>query len=746
MALFMVFLAAPGALAQTLPPGEQNVPDPAIEALKAADPGLSEATIRDLVARLDDAEVRRLLLERLDAVTEQQVAAESEDLGGLLMQTRDRAEALRDGLARLIAAVPVLPTAMPAALDRLRDGRPAGILLWIAAGFALMMAVGWLAEWLARRTLRELFRQIAEAHPDAAAARFGRLALRLFLEFVLLGVFVAGALAVFFALTQGNEVTRTAVMTYVAAVVVVRSYAIFSRFLLAPRLPGLRLAHMSDHDARSIHRQNVIMASIAGFGFLTCSLLHSLGMPDDAHQVLTFSVGLVLIATLIYSLARARHAIAGDLNWEPERAAPFRAMLAQYWPLVTILYSAALYVIVVVIELTGGSVSYLASFGSLLAVIFLPHMDAILERAAQRLDRRSAQEETLFAQLRIVGLRASRFLLCIAVALFLARIWGVDLFSLAEKSFGGRLAGAMVDIGLTGLVAYVLWELARITIDRRLAEDAAQAAAEGQGEPEPGEQGGQGASRVRTLLPLMRLAIQITIVVMAVMLVLSALGVNIGPLLAGAGVVGLAVGFGAQTLVRDIVSGVFFLVDDAFRLGEYIDVGVVKGTVEKISLRSLRLRHHRGALHTVPFGEIQHLTNYSRDWAIMKLEFRVPFDTDLEKVRKIFKRIGQDLMKHEEIGPDFLQPFKSQGVLATDDSAFVVRGKFMAKPGRQFLIRRAVFQAVQEAFAREGIKFADRRVTVHVPGSEELDPEERAAAEKAAASAVTGAEAAANKA
>lgn len=125
----------------------------------------------------------------------------------------------------------------------------------------------------------------------------------------------------------------------------------------------------------------------------------------------------------------------------------------------------------------------------------------------------------------------------------------------------------------------------------------------------------------------------------------------------------------------------------------------------------------------------------------MKLEFRVPFDTDLERVRKIFKRIGLDLRKDEEIGPGFLQPFKSQGVLQTDDSAFVVRGKFMAKPGRQFLIRRAVFQAVQKAFAEEDIRFADRRVTVHVPGAEAMTPEERSAVERGAASAVAAAEA-----
>ena len=124
------------------------------------------------------------------------------------------------------------------------------------------------------------------------------------------------------------------------------------------------------------------------------------------------------------------------------------------------------------------------------------------------------------------------------------------------------------------------------------------------------------------------------------MIALSELGVNIGPLIAGAGIVGLAVGFGAQTLVKDILSGLFFLIDDAFRVGEYIDVGDVRGMVEHISIRSLRLRHHRGPVHTIPFGEIHHLTNYSRDWAIMKLELRVPFDTDIEKVRKIIKKIG----------------------------------------------------------------------------------------------------------
>ena len=136
-----------------------------------------------------------------------------------------------------------------------------------------------------------------------------------------------------------------------------------------------------------------------------------------------------------------------------------------------------------------------------------------------------------------------------------------------------------------------------------------------------------------------------SILIMAVLSILAALGINIVPLLAGASVVGVAIGFGSQTLVRDVVSGAFFLMDDAFRLGEYIEVGDAKGVVEKIGVRAVILRHHRGALNVLPYGEIKRLRNTSRDWMIMKLEFRLayqrlsPFLPDLESVPEKFESI-----------------------------------------------------------------------------------------------------------
>ena len=223
-----------------------------------------------------------------------------------------------------------------------------------------------------------------------------------------------------------------------------------------------------------------------------------------------------------------------------------------------------------------------------------------------------------------------------------------------------------------------------------------------------------------------------------ILLALGALGLDITPLLAGAGILGLAIGFGAQKLVSDIVGGIFFLIDDAFRVGEYVDVGGTTGTVEKISIRSMQLRHHRGPVHTIPYGEIQKLTNYSRDWVIMKLKFTVPFDTDPNKVKKIFKKIGAEMMEDETHKDGFLQPFKSQGVFDFDDVGMIIRGKFMAKPGKQFTLRKEIFNRVKASFKENGIDFARREVRVAIPGLEEaetLSEEQKAAVGAAAADA-----------
>jgi small-conductance mechanosensitive channel len=316
--------------------------------------------------------------------------------------------------------------------------------------------------------------------------------------------------------------------------------------------------------------------------------------------------------------------------------------------------------------------------------------------------------------------RGIHIVVVVAGLLLLAELWDVNLFAMAQSSMGGKISSSLFGICIVLLLSYLLWEIAKTAIDRRM---------EAEGKKGPDEP----ASRLQTLLPLFRALILVTIVVMATMSFLASLGVDIVPLLAGASVVGVAIGFGSQTLVRDIVSGAFFLMDDAFRLGEYIEVGTDKGVVEKINVRSVFLRHHRGSLNILPYGEIKRLRNTSRDWVIHVMEFRLTYDTNMQKVKKILKKIGEEIAADPDYAADMLAPLKSQGVLATEDSAIVVRAKFTAKPtNTAFMVRRVAYDRIISAFREAGIKFAHKEVTVNVPQGE-FPPEAAKAVAGAAA-------------
>jgi len=207
---------------------------------------------------------------------------------------------------------------------------------------------------------------------------------------------------------------------------------------------------------------------------------------------------------------------------------------------------------------------------------------------------------------------------------------------------------------------------------------------------------------------------QIGLAVVAVIVALATLGLDIGPLLAGLGVVGIAIGFGAQSLVRDVISGIFFLMEDAFRVGEYIDTGRLRGTVEGMSLRSVRLRHQNGQVHTIPFGQVQSVTNFSRDWSVVKFNLHLEPTADIETVRKTIKRVGEELLDDPEIGAEFMQPLKMQGVVDVLQTDLVVRCKFTATPLRPTYLQRQALRRLIDAFAASQIRFAAPNVTVQL--------------------------------
>src|SRR5271166_4414195 len=220
------------------------------------------------------------------------------------------------------------------------------------------------------------------------------------------------------------------------------------------------------------------------------------------------------------------------------------------------------------------------------------------------------------------------------------------------------------------------------------------------------------ATRLASRLCRLGKGMFVVAIAVAAIMAPAAMGVQIGPLIAGAGVVGVAVGFVAQTFVRDVIAGMFYLMDDAFRVGEYIQSGNYKGTVEGFSIRSVRLRHHRGPVYTVPFSLLGAIQNQSRDWVIDKLMVGITYDSDLERARKLIKQIGVELAQDPEFAPLILEPLKMQGVEQLGDFAVQIRMKMMTLPGEQFVIRRKAYALIKKAFDANGIKFAFPTVSV----------------------------------
>ena len=281
---------------------------------------------------------------------------------------------------------------------------------------------------------------------------------------------------------------------------------------------------------------------------------------------------------------------------------------------------------------------------------------------------------------------------------------------------------------LSAVSIYAFWRFVKFRMDSYIASNplpSADAAAEAEDDVQVA------ASRLRTLMPLLRAVAGATILVVGGLLVLSELGVNITPLIAGASVFGLAVSFGSQSLVRDIVSGVFFLAEDSFRIGEYVDCSKVKGTVEGFSVRSLKLRHQNGQLHIVPFGQVGHITNFSRDWTVVKFNLAFNNGTDVELLRKTVKKMGLDMMEEPAFKPILMQPLKMQGVVDIKDNSLIVRFKFMARPKNPSLIQRTAIRRMYDTLPGLGIQFATPSypVAVAMPAAPAPSPGPVAAAE-----------------
>ncbi|MDP2963698.1 MAG: mechanosensitive ion channel family protein [Sulfurimicrobium sp.] len=221
--------------------------------------------------------------------------------------------------------------------------------------------------------------------------------------------------------------------------------------------------------------------------------------------------------------------------------------------------------------------------------------------------------------------------------------------------------------------------------------------------------------RIETLSRVFRYIASVVIYVVAGMVVLSELGISIAPILATAGVLGIAVGFGAQSLIKDYFNGFFLLLENQVRQGDVVEAGGKGGLVEEVTLRYIKMRDYDGHVHFIPNGIITTVTNMSRGFAFAVIDVGVAYREDTDQVMEVMRQVGNGMREDEVFGEKIVEPMEMAGVDRWDDSAVILRCRFKVQPLEQWGVRREYLRRLKQAFDREGIEIPYPHLTVY-PG------------------------------
>jgi small-conductance mechanosensitive channel len=589
-------------------------------------------------------------------------------------------QALRDDFAMAPAEAERFGAAIAAALG---DGTAVR-----AVTFALILViVGAGLEWLywtfAAAPLRAVVSTTATTPRQAVGLALRRLA------YVGFGVmlFTASTVGAALILPWPSNVDAI-VIAATALVVAVRSAWIIADVVVSPHHPSLRLAAIQQYKSGPVVGGVAWLTMLAATAVLLPQVLTTVGSVPHLAGATRVGMGSLVTVSLLAAVLIASRRDDGRGNGRRKRPHFPKALIASFVIVAT-----------AILALVGG--------GRIAAVLVDIAIVAALLGASKRIvlffwrDAMGKDEEpateTLPDILPLIVLAVVRFA---AVLMGIAGLILIMRVPLAELTAGSsplaEFALHVADTVALAFVVYLGWIAIRFAIDRRLRKlaplDLHSAPSEN--------------TRLLTLLPLLRTTLAIVFVTLFTLSALWTLGIEIAPLLAGAGIFGLAIGFGAQTLVRDVISGVFFLIEDVFRIGEYIESGAsTKGTVEHISFRTVALRHHNGPLTFVPYGLLGTVRNDSRDWVIDKFNIPLPLSVDSEKIRKMIKGIGENLALDPELGPLIRESLKGK-LYRVDPGVKIFRCKFMTAPGCQFDVRTAALKRIEAALVEAGISFA----------------------------------------
>lgn len=299
--------------------------------------------------------------------------------------------------------------------------------------------------------------------------------------------------------------------------------------------------------------------------------------------------------------------------------------------------------------------------------------------------------------------RAMRVLVALVLVVVLADIWGISLLLWLSTVAGEAMMSSLGRLLLVAAAAVGAFELAGYAVGHGIGRLARRASDR------------RRRAQLQTLGPLLQTLAQSAILAIAVMMGLSELGVKIGPLLAGAGVVGIAVGFGAQTVVKDVVTGMFLIVEDIVSVGDIVRIGSSGGLVERMTLRTIRLRDFDGTLHVFPYGEAQVVHNLTKTFSYAVFDLQISYGSNIDRALTLMRRIGDEMRDDPAFAERILEPIEVVGVDNLADSGVVLKARVKTKPLEQWTVGREYNRRIKLAFDDAGVEIPFPHMKVVLP-------------------------------
>jgi len=722
LAVFLVMAPLAGeSAAQSLPvpglSGGGSGSDSGSEGSSSDSSGSSEGAFdNELKAKLladilRDEKARQALIDQLEKIAEPQTqeAAGQQGAEDATAESTARAD---DSLARQLAdATKGAAEASYGVVEKLfRDLKGLGVLAeqaaaldWDQAGAGLARLLGtilvttgalFLLSWLLQRLAHLATRRISGPRAVVVSVCF---VAEMLADIVALCIAYALGTGLAVGLFGEGGQMRIEQSLYLNAFVIVGAVRVLLRAIVAFQPNATSLIPYREGITDYAYGRMMLVVSILVYGIAFLVPVSNVTLSFFAGRGLR--VALMLIATLIalFAIRTLARRIKMERNGKPQDfSSQLLVILGHVWPWLAALYVLAVLVIsitrpyVLVSFVVGASVRTALAIGIGIALIAL--LRFILRRGVKLpawFGRDLPVLERRFNTLIPATLRVVRTLVVVVVLLAIIDAWRVlDISHWLTTDVGSNIVARVVSALIIVGIAYVLWLAISSWIEHRLNY---------------GKQGNLPSARARTILSLARNGLSITLFVIAGMLALSQLGVNIGPLLAGAGVLGLAVGFGSQKLVQDVITGAFIQFENAINEGDVVTVAGISGVVEKLTVRSVGLRDLSGVYHIVPFSSVDAVSNFMRKFAYHLAEIGVAYRENVADAKDAM-RAAFDRLKESEYGTDIIDDFEMHGVTELGDSAVVIRARIKTLPGSQWAVGRAYTEMVKEVFDERGIE------------------------------------------